>query len=138
MHPGGGDVFEVVMPDVGRQLGDRPGQVFADAKRVADVEIEADRWRIHSLGDFQVLVGRFQQQVGLGLDQEQDAPVVGMLGQGLQDFDEEVDGLLPRLSRRQRAARLGGDMGRPELGAEVERPSWCGRSGPGGNAARAR
>ncbi len=63
----------------GRQLGDRAGQVFADAKRVADVEIEADRGGVQSLGDFEVLVGRFQQQAGLGLDQEQDSPVVGVL-----------------------------------------------------------
>ena len=83
MHPGGGDVLEVVVANVGRQFGDGAGQVFTHAKRVAHVEIEADRWRIQSLGDFEVLIGRFQQQVGLWLDQEQDAPVMGMVGKRL-------------------------------------------------------
>ena len=122
VHPARGDVLEVVVPDVGRQLGDGPRQVFADAERVADVEIQADRGGIQSLGDFEVLVGRLQQQAGLGLDQEQDSQVMGVLGQRLQDFDEEVDGLLPRLARRERAAGLGRDVGRTQLGAEVERP----------------
>ena len=76
MHPAGGDVFDVVMADMGRELGDRSGQVLADAKRVADVEIQADRRGVQPFGDFQVLVGRLQQQPGLGLDQEQDSQVV--------------------------------------------------------------
>ena len=120
MDPGGGDVLEVVVADVRGQLGDRPGQVFAHAVRVADVEVQADRRSVQSLGHLEVLVGRFQQQVGLGLDQEQDAEVVGVLGQGLEDLDEQVDGLLPRLSRRQRAAGLGRDVGGTQLGAEVK------------------
>ena len=98
MDPGGGDVLEVVMADVRGQLGDGPGQVFAHAERVADVEVQADRRGIQPLGDLQILVGRLQQQVGLGLDQEQDARVVGVLGQRLEDLDEQVDGLLPRLA----------------------------------------
>ena len=83
MHPGGGNVLEVVVANVGRQLGDGAGQIFTHAKRVAHVEVKADRGRIQSLGDFEVLIGRFQQQVWLWLDQEQDAPVVGMVGKRL-------------------------------------------------------
>ena len=43
VDPGGRDVLEVVMADVRRQLGDRAGQVLADAVGVADVEVQADR-----------------------------------------------------------------------------------------------
>ena len=56
------------------------------------------------LGDFQVLVGRLQQQAGLGLDQEQDAQVMRMLGERLQDLDEEVD-RLPGATARAQADR---------------------------------
>ncbi len=119
MHPAGGDVFEVVVPDVRRQLGDRPGQVFADAERVADVEIEADRRGVQPLGDFEVLVGRLQQQARLGLDQEQDAQVMGVLGQRFQDLDEEVDRLAAAAARRERAAGLGRDVRRAQLGAQA-------------------
>ena len=72
------------------------------------------------LGDLQVLVGRLQQQVRLGLDQQEDAAGMCVLGQGLEDLDEQVDRLLARLSGRQRTARLGGDVRRAELGAERE------------------
>ena len=123
MDPAGRDVLQMVMADVRRQLGDRPGQVLADAIRVADVEVQADRRRIQPLGDLQVLVGRLQQQPGLGLDQEQHAQVVGVLGQRLEDLDEQVDRLLPRLARGQRPARLGRDVGRPQLGAEAQGPA---------------
>ena len=126
------------MADMRGQLGDRAGQVLAHAVRVADVEIQADRRGIQPLGDFQVLVGRLQQQLRLGLDQEQHAHVMGVLGQRLEDLDEQVDRLLPRLARRQRSARLGRDVGRPQLGAEAQGPLACGRSGPGGSAGRAR
>ena len=47
------------------------------------------------LGDLEVLVGRLEQQARLGLDQEQDAELVGVLGQRLEDLDEQVDRLLP-------------------------------------------
>ena len=69
----GGDVLDVVMADLGRELGDRGRQVFADAEGVTDVEVQADRRRVDPFGDFEVLVGRLQEQLGLGLDQEEDA-----------------------------------------------------------------
>ena len=84
VDPAGRDVLEVVVADVRRQLGDRPGQVFADAERVADVEVQADRRGIQPLGDFEVLVGRLQQQAGLGLDQEQDAQLWACSASGLR------------------------------------------------------
>ena len=46
----------------GASLAIAPGQVLADAEGVADVEVQADRWGIQPLGDFEVLVGRLQQQ----------------------------------------------------------------------------
>ena len=77
MDPGRRDVLEVVVADVGRELGDRAGQVLAHAEGVADVEVQADRRGIQPLGDFEVLVGRLEQELGLGLDQEQDAQRCG-------------------------------------------------------------
>ena len=59
---------------------------------------------------------------------------MGVLGQRLEDLDEEVDRLLPRLAGRERAAGLGRDVGCAQLGAEARGPAGCGRSGPGGNA----
>ena len=100
MDPGGRDVLDVVMADVRRQLGDRPGQVLAHAVGVADVEVQADRRGVQPFGDLEILVGRLQQEPRLGLDQEQDAAVVGVLGQRLEDLDEQVDRLLARLARR--------------------------------------
>ena len=95
MDSRGGDIFQVIVPDVRRQFGDGPGKVFANAERVANVEVEADRGGVQSFGDFQVLIGGFQKQVGLGLDQEQDPLFVGVVGERLQDLDEEVDRFLP-------------------------------------------
>ena len=73
VDPRGRDVLEVVVADVGGELGDRPGQVLAHAEGVADVEVQADRGGVDPLGDLEVLVGRLEQQARLGLDQEQDA-----------------------------------------------------------------
>ena len=95
---------------------------------MADVEIQADRRGVHALGDFEVLIGRLQQQAGLGLDQEQDPQAFGVLGQRLQDFDEKVDRLAARLAGRERAAGLGRDVRCAELGAKRKRPLGCDRS----------
>ena len=95
--------------------------------------------RVHPFGDFEVLVGRLQQQSRLGLDQEQDAERLSACSaSGLSDLDEQVDRLLPGLALGDRAAGLGGDVGGAEFGAEAEGARGCGRSGPGGNAARGR
>jgi predicted lysophospholipase L1 biosynthesis ABC-type transport system permease subunit len=40
---------------------------------VADVEIQAQRGRVHAVGQLDVLIGPFEQKLRLGLDQEQDA-----------------------------------------------------------------
>ena len=120
VDPGGRDVFEVVVAGVGGQLGDGLRQVLAHAEGVADVEVQADRGGVDALGDLEVLVRRLDEEARLGLDQEEDPLVVRMLGQGLQDLDEQVDGLLPRLAGGDRAAGLGRDVRGAQLGAEAE------------------
>ena len=45
---------------------------------------------------------------------------MGVLGQGLEDLDEQVDRLLARLARGERPARLGRDVRGAELGAEAQ------------------
>ena len=42
------------------------------------------------VGDLQVLIGRLQQQVRLRLDQQEHAEGLCVLGQGLEDLDEQV------------------------------------------------
>ena len=118
VDPLGGDVLDVEMPDVRAQLGIAGGQVFPDAKGVADVEVQTDRRGVHPLGHLKILVGRLQQQPRLGLDEQEDADLVGVLGERLEDLDEQVDRLLPRLPLGDRAARLGGDVRGAEFGAK--------------------
>ena len=47
---------------------------------------------------------------------------MGVLGQRLQDFDEQVDRGLARLAGCERAAGLGRDVRRAQLGTERKRP----------------
>lgn len=88
VHPGRGDIFDMVVADVRGELGNASWKVFTYAEGVADVEVQADRRGVYALGNLEVLIGRLQQQAGLGLDQEQDAELLRVLGQRLQAFDE--------------------------------------------------
>ena len=121
VDPRRGDVLEVVMADVGRELGDRAGQVLAHAEGVADVEVQADRRGVHPLGDFEVLVGRLEQQARLGLDQEQDAAASwACSASGLRTSTNRSIASCRDLARRERPARLGRDVRGTQLGAEAQ------------------
>ena len=56
MHPSGGDVLEVVMADMRGELGDTSGQVFRNAVRVSDIEVQADRGGVKALGNLEILM----------------------------------------------------------------------------------
>src|SRR5262249_36055080 len=122
MHARWSNILDMVMPRVRGELCDTPGQVFTHAKRVADIEIQADRWSTQPLGNFKVLFGRLQQQTRLGLDQKQDFQVVSMLGKRLQNFDEKVNRLGARLAGRKRTAGLSRDVRCAELGTKRKCP----------------
>ena len=120
---GRGDVLDVEVADLTGQLADLGGDVLAHAIRVADVEVEADGRRADAVGDFQVFVGRLDQQTRLRLDEQADAAVLGVLGQRLQHLDEQIHRRLAGLAGRDGAARLGRDVRRAQLGAEGKRPT---------------
>ena len=121
MNTGRGDVFQVIMLRVFRHLLDLSRQVLAHAIGVADVEVETERRRVYPVVNFEKLIGRLDQQARFRLDQEQDSKSFSMFRERLQDFDEKVDRLAPRLSGRERSARFGRDVRRVHLGAKFER-----------------
>jgi len=55
---------------------------------MADVEVHADGGRVNVLHQFEELVGGLDEQAGLRLDQEQDALLLGVLGDGPKRFNE--------------------------------------------------
>ena len=122
----------------GASLAIAPGQVLADAVGVADVEVQPDRRGVQPFGDFQVLVGRLQQQPRLGLDQEQARR---------SSWACSASGLSTSTNRSIACWRdWPGASGPPgsvvmcgaPSSAQSEGAAGCGRSGPGGNARRAR
>ena len=83
VHARVGDVLEVVVPGVRLHRGDPMLRVLADAKGVADVEVQAHPRRIDPPHEIQILLELLDHQVRLGLDQQATPTLSATSTQGI-------------------------------------------------------